>query len=192
MSRWSPRRSISARASAMGTSGPTVGRSVRAYARAGSDGPAASGSSSGAIAPAKRPPAASSAVRTRGFRNRSRSSATLLEAEIVFGRRTMTSRPSRSCASTRASLPLAHPGSVIAGILGTLDDHGRRLDDRGRRVAGLEAQLIGALARHQRHDAVVVAGDLDLGHDPVALHRDHRAGETVARAGAARPRALGE
>src|SRR4051812_48948866 len=73
-----------------------------------------------------------------------------------------------------------------------LDDDGRRLDDRGRADAGLELELVGALARHERDDPLAAAGDLDLRHDLVALDRDDRAGEPVAGARAARAGALGQ
>jgi DNA-binding response OmpR family regulator len=63
-----------------------------------------------------------------------------------------------------------------------LDDHVGRLDHRGRRLAHLEPQLVGGVAAHQRHDAVVATGELDLGHDAVALDCHHDAGEPVAGA----------
>ena len=53
-------------------------------------------------------------------------------------------------------------------------------------VAGLELQLVGRLARHQRHDAVRPAGEVDLGHDAVAAHVEDDAVQAVARAAARR------
>ena len=57
---------------------------------------------------------------------------------------------------------------------------------------GLQAELVGALARHERHDPLAAARDLDLRHDLVALDRDHGAGQPVARARPGRARALGQ
>src|SRR6478736_133315 len=56
---------------------------------------------------------------------------------------------------------------TAAGLLGAtlhlgLDDDVGRLHHGGRGDAGLETELVGGLAAHQRHDAVVAAGQLDL------------------------------
>src|SRR4051794_12908298 len=180
----------------MVASGVIVGTSKRAYSRAGSVPGASSGSSDGAIAPAKRPPSASSAACTRGFVKCSRSSATLASTGSVLGRRTITSRTSCPAASSRAMLSCLYSISLIPrdprAALRPLDDHGRGLDDRRRAHAGLEPELIRALPRHQRDDPLAPARDLDLSHDLVALDGDDRAGEPVARARARRPGALGQ
>jgi inner membrane transporter RhtA len=69
-----------------------------------------------------------------------------------------------------------------AGPSGALDDDHRRLHDRRRRLARLQVELVGRLARHERHDPEGPAGEVDLGHDAVALDVDDDAGHPVARA----------
>ena len=66
-------------------------------------------------------------------------------------------------------------------MLARLDDHGRRLDDGRGGVAGLEPEVVGRLARHQRDDPKGAADHVDLGHDGVALDRDDGALQPVAR-----------
>src|SRR3982074_2256829 len=65
---------------------------------------------------------------------------------------------------------------------GTLDDADRRLHDTRRGVARPEVELVGGLARHQRHDPVGAAGKVDLRHHPVALDVDDDPRQPVARA----------
>ena len=61
-----------------------------------------------------------------------------------------------------------------------LDHHVGRLDRRHGGDAGLEAELVGGLAAHQRHHAVGAALHLDLGHDRVAHDPGDQADEAVA------------
>src|SRR3954453_12386699 len=103
----------------------------------------------------------------------------LMVCKVVAGGAQAASR-----ATPASALPAAAPSRlrrVLASSL-ALDHDTGGLDDRGRGDTGRQLHLVGRLAAHQRHDAVVAAGELDLGHDAVALDGHHDAGQPVARA----------
>ena len=112
--RKSPRASRSSIASVIVASGASVGMSARAYARAGSDRSAVSGSSACATAPASGRPRRGSRSAHAGSRTGRRRSPMVASAGSVFGRDTMTSRTRRSAASSRSMCVWISSGSLIA------------------------------------------------------------------------------
>ena len=130
-------------------------------------------------------------------RNRFRVTVTGARAVTLSLRRMGLTRRARGRVTTDSPLRLRLGRRVIRvpkgrTSSGSLDDHRCRLDDGGGGVPGLEPEVLGRLARHQRHDPVGTAGEVDLRHHAVHLDGEHGAGHAVAGAGLPAGRALAQ